>query len=65
MSIISHASEPVPLSEVADVLTEAVRRATGGPMFVAIAHGRDLAAALELAGFIVVRAPQARPQLTL
>ena len=65
MPIIPPSLEPVPLNEVADVLTETVRRATGGPMFVAMAHGRDLALALEQAGFAVVRAPRLHPQLTL
>jgi hypothetical protein len=65
MTIIPPGLEKVPLSEVADVLTEAVRRSSGGPIFVAMAHGRDLAAALEFAGFTVVRPPPPRPQLTL
>jgi hypothetical protein len=65
MPMIPPGLEPVPFSEVANVLTEAVQRATGGPMFVALAHGRDLTAALENAGFTVVRAPRLHPQLTL
>jgi hypothetical protein len=52
--------EPVPLADVADVLTEAVRRISGAPG----EQGRDLAASLERAGFVVVRPPTLRPQLT-
>ncbi len=58
--------EPVPFAEVADVLAEAARRASGGgPLYIVLAQGRDLATALELAGFIVMRRPVLRPQLTL
>jgi len=54
------ALEPVPLADVADVLTEAVRRLSGAPREL----GHDLAASLEQAGFVVVRRPKLRPQLT-
>jgi hypothetical protein len=60
MLTLPPALEPVPLSDVADVLTEAVRRLSGAPR----EQGQDLAESLELAGFVVVRRPKLRPQLT-
>ena len=58
--------EPVPFGEVADVLAEAARRcAGGGPLYIVVAQGRDLASALEHAGFVVMRRPAPSPQLTL
>jgi hypothetical protein len=60
MLTLPPALEPVPIADVADVLSEAVRRLSGAPA----EQGRDLAASLEHAGFVVVRRPSLRPQLT-
>ena len=49
--------EPVPFEEVAAVLAEAVSRVQGAPPALIGASSRHLAAALELAGFHVVRTP--------
>jgi len=66
MSFTPPSLESVPFSEVADVLADAARRsAGGGPLYIVIAQGRDLASALENAGFVVMRRPSPGPQLTL
>jgi hypothetical protein len=57
--------EPVPFDEVAAVLSSAAARASGGPAGIICANGRQLAAALEDAGFRVIRANPLGPQLTL
>jgi hypothetical protein len=59
------APEPVPLDEVAAVLTEAITRASGGPGRVIPAQGAHLAAALHQAGFMIVRHAEPRRQLNL
>jgi hypothetical protein len=56
--------EPVPFDEVANVLAEAASRVRGGPPALVGASGRHLAAALDAAGFQVVRAAPSA-QLTL
>jgi hypothetical protein len=66
MSFAPSSLEPVPFGEVADVLADAARRSSGGgPLYIVIAQGRDLASALENAGFVVMRRPSSSPQLTL
>ncbi len=57
--------EPVTFEEVAAILDEAVLLARGGPPYVIGAAGWHLAAALNAAGFHVVRAPTESRQLTL
>ena len=47
--------EPVPFEEVAAALDEAAQRMRGGPMAAVLVSGRHLAAALEAAGYRVVR----------
>jgi hypothetical protein len=56
--------EPVPFDEIAAALDAATLRMRGGPMAAVLVSGRQLAAALEDAGFRVVRAAPDR-QLTL
>ena len=63
--IIIPAPEPVPFEEVAAVLDEAAMHARGGPPYMIPAAGWHLAAALNAAGFHVVRAPADLRQLTL
>jgi hypothetical protein len=65
MPILLPPPEHVPFDEVAAVLGSAVARASGGPPRLICASGRQLAAALEDAGFRVVRAPAPGRQLTL
>jgi hypothetical protein len=57
--------EEVPFDEVAAVLSGAAARASGGPAGLICASGRQLAAALEDAGFRVVRASAPGRQLIL
>jgi hypothetical protein len=61
--LVPPAPEPVPFEEVAYTLAEAARRVPGGPPALVTASGRHLAAALEAAGYAVVR--QARPDRQL
>ena len=56
---------PLRFEEVAAVLDEAVLHARGGPPYVIGAARWHLAAALNAAGFHVVRAPSDARQLTL
>ena len=65
MRLFPPLSEPVSFDEVAAILDEAVRQTTDGPPYVIGAAGWHLAAALNAAGFQVVRAPADGPQLTL
>ncbi len=65
MPLIPPYPEPVPFDQVAEVLADAARRVPGGPPALVSASGRHLAAALDAAGFWVVREPPAGPQLTL
>ncbi len=65
MPIIQPTPEPVPFEEVAAVLDEAAMQARGGPPYLIPAAGWHLAAALNDAGFHVVRAPADARQLTL
>jgi hypothetical protein len=55
----------VPFEEVAEVLADAATLVSGGPPALVTASGRQLAAALESAGFRVVRAVSSGVQLTL
>jgi hypothetical protein len=55
----------VPFDEVANVLADAAARVSGGPPALVTATGRQLAAALETAGFRVVRDPAPGAQLSL
>lgn len=65
MSVLPPVPDPVPFDEVAAVLSSAAARASGGPAGIICANGRQLAAALEDAGFRVIRANPLGPQLTL
>ena len=65
MPIFSHVPEPVPFDEIAAVLADAACRVPGGPPAHITASARHLAAALELAGFRVVRDVAPDAQLTL
>ena len=65
MPILPPLPELVPFEEVAEVLADAARRVPGGPPALIGASGRHLAAALDAAGFRVVRAPAPGAQLTL
>ena len=58
-------AEPVPFDEVAAVLAAAAARVPGGPPALIGASSRRLAAALEQAGFQVVRRGAPDAQLTL
>jgi hypothetical protein len=55
MPLVPPLPDPVPFDEVADVLDRATLRARGGPMAASLVTGRQLAAALDAAGFEVVR----------
>ncbi len=57
--------EPVTFEEAAAILDEAATLTRGGPPYVIGAAGWHLAAALDAAGFRVVRAPAPGSQLTL
>ena len=63
--MLSPVPEPVTFEEVAAILDEAVLQTRGGPPYVIGAAGWHLAAALNAAGFHVVRAPTEDRQLTL
>jgi len=65
MPLLEPLPDPVPFEEVAAVLAHAASRVTGGPPAMIGASGRHLAAALEAAGFRVVRAAAPGAQLTL
>jgi hypothetical protein len=65
MALLPPLPEPVPFDEVAAVLAEAASRVPGGPPALIGASSRHLAAALENAGFQVVRTPTPARQLTL
>ena len=65
MPLLPLVPEPVSFEEVAAILDEAVLRTSGGPPYVIGAAGWHLAAALDAAGFRVVRAPADARQLAL
>ncbi len=65
MPLVEPLPDPVPFDEVAAVLAQAASRVPGGPPVMVAASGRHLAAALEAAGFRVVRAPAPGRQLSL
>jgi hypothetical protein len=65
MPLVPPLPNPVPFDEVADVLADAAARVTGGPPALVTASGRQLATALETAGFRVVRDSVPGGQLTL
>jgi hypothetical protein len=65
MPLLPALPEPVPFDEVASVLAQAARRVPGGPPALIEAGGRHLAAALDAAGFRVVRDAPPGAQLTL
>ena len=65
MTLVAPLPDPVPFDEVADVLANAAARVSGGPPALVTASGRQLAAALETAGFRVVRDAAPDGQLTL
>jgi hypothetical protein len=64
MPLIQPLPASVPFEEVADVLADAAARVTDGPPALVTASGRQLAAALETAGFRVVRDVAPGRQLT-
>ena len=65
MPILQPLADEVPFEEVAAVLAAAATRVSGGPPALIGASGRQLAGALEAAGFSVVRRPKPGRQLTL
>jgi thiamine pyrophosphate-dependent acetolactate synthase large subunit-like protein len=65
MPLIQPLPAPVPFEEVAAVLADAAARVSGGPPALVTASGRQLAAALETAGFRVVRDAKHDGQFTL
>jgi hypothetical protein len=65
MPLLDPLPDPVPFEEVAAVLARAATRVGGGPPAMVTASGHHLAAALEAAGFRVVRQEAPGPQLTL
>ena len=65
MKMLDPHPEPVPLEEVAAVLAHAAARVPGGPPAMITASGRQLAAALQDAGYRVVRDQAPTCQLTL
>jgi hypothetical protein len=65
MPLVEPAPDHVPFEEVAAVLADAACRVTGGPPAMIAAGGRHLAAALEAAGFRVIRDTAPGRQLTL
>ncbi len=66
MTLLPRTPEPVPLADVAAVLADAIRAASvGGPMAVITVQAIHLAAALEQAGFTVIRPASPSAQLTL
>ncbi len=65
MALLPPMPDPVPFEEVAAVLARAASRVRGGPPSMVTASGHQLAAALEQAGFRVVRDAAPGRQLTL
>ena len=65
MPLLPPLPEPVSFEEVAAILDEAVQHTNGGPPYVFGPAGWHLAAALNSAGFHVVRAPADGRQPTL
>jgi hypothetical protein len=65
MPIVQPLPETVPFDDVAAVLAQSASRVPGGPPALITASGRQLAAALEAAGFRVVRDAPPSAQLTL
>lgn len=65
MPLLPPVPEPVPFDEVAEVLAQAARLVPGGPPAMISAGGRHLAAALDAAGFRVVRYRPGGAQLSL
>jgi hypothetical protein len=65
MPLLEPLQDPVPFEEVAAVLADAASRVPGGPPALIGASSRQLAAALETAGFQVVRRALPGLQLTL
>ena len=65
MPLLEPLHDPVPFEEVAAVLADAASRVPGGPPALIGASSRQLAAALEAAGFQVVRRASPSAQLTL
>ena len=65
MPLLEPFPETVPFDEVAAVLASAAARVSGGPPALVTASGRHIAAALEAAGYSVVRRTGAGAQLTL
>jgi len=65
MPLLPPQPEPVSFEEVAAILDEAAMQARGGPPRSIPAVGWHLAAALDAAGFWVVRAPETGRHLTL
>ena len=63
MSLLPPLPAPVTFEEVAAILDEAATLTRGGPPYVIGAAGWHLAAALDAAGFRVVRAPTDARQL--
>lgn len=64
-SLLSPSPEPVPFDKVGAVLADAASGVRGDPPALIQASSRQLAAALELAGFKVVRQTTPSAQLTL
>ncbi len=64
MKLLPPTLDEVPFDEVAAVLADAAGRVSGGPPALVTASGRQLAAALDAAGFRVMRNSSV-PQLTL
>lgn len=63
---LSHPTlETVPFEEIAEILSRAASRVPGGPPALIDVSGRQLAAALDAAGFKVVRDAAPGPQLSL
>lgn len=65
MPLIQTIPEAVPFQEVVDVLAEAASRVRGGPPAHLVVTARQLASALDQAGFEVVRKAASGAQLTL
>ena len=65
MPMLQPLNDPVPFEDVAAVLAEAASRVPGGPPALIHASSRHLAAALDAAGFQVMRRAPPGPQLTL
>jgi hypothetical protein len=65
MTLLPPLPQPVPFDDVATVLAEAASRVPGGPPALVTASGKHLAAALEAAGFLVVREAGTHLQLSL